>query len=266
MRKYLILFSLLLLVCGCNETAESPNFNDGTGGQDNISPGPTPGPTPPAPGPTPAPPTVETKTLNFKASDLNPEDAVMVYKKRVKPTQLGTPVDDEDCHNKYKDRCIKDRQVLFQFNIEEINERFPADLWDVVEFKLEASFFSVSGDISNELLCLLNRKVCSGVEIKKLGGIRLPFLWRNSKFWTGLPREHVLNRKFDQVLRSGINSNGVAVLVEESFNLIELFSLTPKTLLTTIRKNKQLHFSVSSDTYVEDPELTISLKRRLLSQ
>jgi len=261
----MFLFLTLFFLAGCNDAAITPSFNDGTGGQGNIAPQPTPTPLP-DPTPEPPPNTPQIKTVTFLASDLNEADANMVYKKRIEPIQLAVAVEDKDCHQEHQSKCIKNRQVLFQFNIEEINKLYPSYLWDILSFELKASYFSVSAGLSHELICLLNNKVCSGVEIDKYGGLRFPFIWRNSKFWTNNPKDHVVNDHFSKFLKAGVDTRGVTIWKNKVFDLTQLLGLTERTLLTTIRKNNELHFSVTSDTFIEDPELTIKVKRRLLSR
>lgn len=269
MKNLIILSFALLLLASCN--SDDPIIptgpNSDVGGNDDLNPGPVPNPTPT---PTPPPPPInETVNLELLPSDLNKDDTTLVYRKMFKTVQLGENRDHRHCDDDYKSTCIVNRQVLFQFNVEDINKNYPSELWDVTRVSLKANYYSVGKNERTELLCILNNRLCSGKAISKIAGLKIPFikiLWRNGQFWIGRDEDHVMNDIFHKALLDGEIHEKLFIRKDLTLDLSRTFNMQPPALQTLVRKSEGVHFSVTDDTYVEDPVLSVSLKRRLPSR
>lgn len=263
------LFSLLSLTsCNSDDPTIPTGPNSGVGGNDDLNPGPDPTPDP-TPTPTPTPPPTEKVVIELQPSDLNKDDTTLVYRKMFKPVQLGEPRKHRHCDDDHKDTCVVNRQVLFQFSTTSLNETYEQELWDVTKVTLKANYYSIGKNHRTELLCLLNNRLCTGKAISKIAGLNIPFiklLWRNQKFWIGRDEDHVMNDVFHQELLSGKVNDNLFIRKDLTFDIARTFILPATDLQTLVRKNEGIHFSVTDDTFVEDPVLTIHLKRRLPSR
>ncbi|MCF8060235.1 MAG: hypothetical protein K9K67_13120 [Bacteriovoracaceae bacterium] len=261
--KLLVISLFILFVSSCQKDQSPIPTNTGrdVSGNDDLSPTPTP-----VPAPVPTTPPLEEEVVSLQPSDLNKNDTNVVYRKMFRPIGLNEPRDDHRfCHPDYKDRCVVNRQVLFQFSTTFINENYPSELWDILKINLTANFYSVGKNQRTELLCLLNNRVCSGKAISQVIGLKVPFLkilWRNHKFWIGRDEDHVLNDKFHHELIAGAVDETIYIRENLSMDLKEFLSLATTDMQTLVRKNEGIKFSVTDDTYVEDPILTIRLRRR----
>lgn|GEM_PF-2531483 len=257
-----LLLMTLLFSCQQDETTIPKSPNRDVSGNDDLNPTPTPTPVPP-----PTPPPLQTEVLILQPSDLNKNDTNIVYRKMFKPVGLNETRDDHRfCHKDFKDKCVVNRQVLFQFSTTSINSSFPSELWDITKIELTANYYSVGKNQRTELLCLLNNRRCSGKAISNVIGLKVPFLkilWRNNKFWIGRDEDHVINDKFHQALLDGKLDEGIFVRQNLAIDLARFLSLPSTEIQTLVRKNEGIQFSVTDDTFVEEPILTIHFRRRL---
>lgn len=259
------------LIGACSEESPNPvNMMPPVVDNDDLNPQPPPsdGPSPaPGPGPTPAPP--EVVTLNIDPSELNKNDTTIVYRGFIKPVGLKEPRKHKKCPDRFENQCLINRQVLFQFNLEEINQSYPQELWDVSSIELHADYFSFGEKYRTELFCILNLKKCSGKAITKIAGLNIPFikvLWRNPKFWRGRDEDHIMNELFHIELLNGKLHEGIYIRKGLIMDLTRTFNIPDTALQTLVRKNNNLQFTVTDDTFVEFPNLQINLRRRLPSR
>lgn len=253
----------------CSNDSASPIDPLAIGGNDDLNPNPGDGRDDGNPDPTPTPgppPANERVVLTLQPSDLHKDDTTIVYRSFIKPIGLNEPRDHRDCPDNYKDQCVVNRQILFQFNTEPLNETYPQELWDVTFVELKADYYSSGEKHRTELLCILNIKLCSGKAKSKIAGIKIPFgklLWRNSKFWRGRDDDHLVNEAFHSELLNGKVQKNFFVRKDLRMNLTRIFNLPNTEIQTLVRKNEGIQFSVTDDTYVDSPILTIGLQRRL---
>lgn len=260
------LWILILLVSSCSNDAPVVTDPLAVGGNDDLNPNPVPTPLPnpiPTPGPEPEP---ITKSFTLQPSDLHKDDTTLVYRSYIKAIGLNEPRDHRKCPDEYNSQCVLNRQVLFQFITHDLNSNYPQELWDVTDIELKADYYSLGKKYRTELLCLLNNKLCTGKAMTKIAGLNIPFikiLWRNPSFWTGRDEDHVVNDWFHGELLKGKVLDDFFVRRDLILNLQRHLNMPTTSIQTLLRKNEGIQFTVTDDTYVENPILSIKLKRRL---
>lgn len=272
MKKLIFVTTLLplLTLLSCSNGSDVPVDPLAIGGNDDLNPDPGPGdgdnPGPnPTPTPTP-PPGDQTVSITLEPSDLHKDDTTIVYRSYIKAVGLNEPRKHRNCPDNFKNQCVVNRQILFQFNVEDLNETYPQELWDITSIELKGDYYSVGEKYRTELLCILNNKVCSGKAITKIAGLNIPFvklLWRNPRFWRSRDEDHVVSEAFHTELLNGKVQKDFFVRKGLFMNLSRTFNLANTEIQTLVRKNESIHFGVTDDTYVEFPSLKINLKRRL---
>lgn len=270
MKKLIFLLTLvpLLTFTSCSDESQLPIDPLAIGGNDDLNPDPGPGDGDnPAPTPTPTPPPQNQRvTITLEPSDLNKDDTNIVYRSYIKAVGLNEPRKHRKCPDNFKNQCVVNRQILFQFNVDEINKDYPQELWDITFIELKADYYSLGEKYRTELLCVLNNKICSGKAITKIAGIDIPFvklLWRNPRFWRGRDENHVVSESFHAELLSGKVQKDFFIRKNLTMSLSRTFNLADTELQTLVRKNEGIQMSVTDDTYVEFPTLKIGLKRRV---
>lgn len=267
----------LLVFSSCKKGGELPPIpSDGLSNSEDLKPDPNaPKPTPPPlpgdPGQPsdPGDPTPQSVKINILASDINPNSVELVYRKFIKPMQLGEVTHDEECHPNLTDKCIWNSQVIFGFDTEYLNKDYPKELWEITHVELTASFYSLAPNKRGELFCSLDLKVCSGAYTKDAltndssEGKILKFFIKNPKFWVGKNKRHVVNNDFTELLKLHKIEDHLWIVRDHTFELGKLFKLPLNEVKTLMRKTHILSFSVSDDTYVEDPIIKVYLNRRL---
>lgn len=273
----------LLTFSSCKSGGELPPIPaDRVTDSGDLQPDPSaPRPTPPSlPGdggdsdqPTdPADPIPTSIKINILPSDIDPNSVNLVYRKFIKPMQLGEVTHDEDCHPGLLDKCIWNSQVIFGFDTEYLNKNYPKELWEITNVELTSSFYSLAPNKRGELFCSLNLKVCSGSYTKDAltddtnERKRLKLFIKNPKFWVGKNKNHVLNNDFSKLLKLHQIEKHLWIVKDHTFQFGKLFRLGANDVKTLMRKIRILSFSVTDDTYVEDPIIKVYLNRRLPNQ
>ena len=72
-----------------------------------------------------------------------------------------------------------------------------------------------------------------------------------------------MNDKFHELLELGKVRSGLYIRNGMSLNLSNFLKLDYRQMNTLVRKNEKIEFSVTDDTYVEDPNLEVEFTRRL---
>lgn len=281
--RFLILFPLLSLIglASCKKGGELPPIpNDGVTNSGDLKPDPSaPTPTPPPlPGDPgnpdqpsdPGDPNPQTVNVKILPSDIDPNSVALVYRKFIKPMQLGEVTKDEDdCHPSLPHKCIWNSQVIFGYDTEYLNKDFPKELWEITNVEITASFYSLAPNKRGELFCSLDLKICSGeytrdaVTDDNSEHKQLKFFIKNPKFWVGRNKDHIVNDIFTQLLKLNQIEDHLWIVRDHTFDFGKLFNLKLNDVRTLLRKTRILSFSVSDDTYVEDPIVKVYLNRRL---
>ena len=259
----LIIVALLSLsfLYSCKSTQpDEPDFSGG--GRDDLQPAPDPEPTP-IPDDPPAPPRVETWSL--EGDDISKEErkeTPIPYRTWfVKTINLNQNVENKKCVSGYEDRCVVNRQLLFQFRTEEIQEKYPTEFWSLKSARLTGSYYSVGKNNRTELLCLLNANHCSGQGILKNWFGKL--IWWSSKFWTKKYDHIVKNKWFNEFLIEGYDATDkLYIRRDETVNLLDIFPVRLIDMERYVRKDKSVKFSITDDTYIEDPILHLEFIER----
>ncbi len=212
----------------------------------------------------PTNPTPQNVKLDILPSDVNPDSVTLVYRKTIDPLQLGETSDPKDCHPSFPHKCVWNSQVIFGYSTEFLNNEYPKELWEITAIEMTVSFYTHALNKRSELFCLHNTKMCSGQLSKDdKANEEAKLIVKNPKFWTGKDGNHVANSLFTTVLGNHRIEKELWIVKDYTFNLAKLFKLTDLQLHTLFRKESIISFSVSDDTYVEDPLVKVYLKRRL---
>ncbi len=254
LKSTLLCFVLVLGLTSCDKG--SPQVDDPfkpvapptTGGDiddnDDLNPAPTPTPDP-----------LPTAVVLIEPSDVNPDDIILTYKKRkARPLPLGESKDEKECHPQFKHYCMVDGQVLFQFPLEDLNTRYPKEIWAVTNVTLRSDFYSLRYDDLADIICISNSRLCSGVSLKN---------HRERKFWRNDVTDYLKSNHFSEGITRGLTFDDLKIVKDFKIILTRFFSLTSPELQTLIRKNNDLIFNVAKDIYVDSPQLKIELKRRV---
>ena len=270
--KNLISVALLMAIIAlsnlssCNKGGDIPPIpDDAIRNTDDLKPepdrdtGPVPtDPSQPEP-PTTPPPTGPTQAVQrISPSDVNPDDVILVYRKMIDPMQLGQISDSRKCHPALPSKCIWNSQVIFGYQTDDLNKNYPKELWEITHIEFTSSFYSLAIKKRDELLCMHNIKMCSG----ELGKDDDKFIVKNPKFWNGDNDDHIVDNQFTNLLRAHQIEDDLWIVKDHTFDLGKLFRLDIYALRRLFRKNDFISFSVSDDTYVEDPEIKVYLQRR----
>jgi hypothetical protein len=276
MGKQIFLSLLILLVLPFFQSCKENELPEGTqrivdnnddlrpnppGAQD--PPEPTPGPTP-LPRPNPGRATVQILPYDLANGELGKYKSA--YRKKYIPfAGLKEPAISEDCAPGFIDRCVVNRQVLFQFFTETINKKYPKETWGIKSIQLTGSFYTIAKNHKTESICMLNNKKCSGVALTKFPKFGLPllvklFVWEKD-FWAKKTNQTMVNNHFFQLLSEGWSPEEKLFKRENlALDLTQLFALRLVDFDTLVRKNKSLIFSISDDTFVENPSLILTLE------
>lgn len=188
----------------------------------------------------------------------------LVYKNMLKSISLGESVKYKKCPDGHEHHCIKDRQVVFQFDLSNI--ALPNNNYRIKDAILVADYYSIGKNFRTELLCLLNTKTCSGRGIIKIPRLGLSFLvkmlWWNKTFWTRSYEETVVTTKFHDDLEKGwIEDENIFILEDHSLSLQTLFNWPNDNLNHLIKTHKKWNFSVTDDTYIDRPKMQLRFER-----
>lgn len=256
--------AFLLLFLGCGNphiVEEDASNNDVVDGNKPVTPRPPN---------TPRPPDQREKVvLVFDARQAEDDDLSglkIPYKtKIVKTIEYGDYKKTKSCPKKYRKKCVKNRQVLFSFDVEEARYLLE-DGFSVASVELGGNFYSIGKNYRTELLCLLNTNRCSGRSIIKLPVLGLSFLvkmlWWEKKFWEAGHDTVVRNDGFHQFLLRGWNESEGLFLIENQFiNLEEYLHLDPDRAANLLRSSSSVSFAITDDTNIENAKLKIELIR-----
>lgn len=271
---YSLLLGALLATSCSNKDEGFPESQIPTGGNDDLKPGPGNPSDPNDPGnPDDPTPPRETGFLTFETEQLSKDelkDLKAPYKNFwVKRWNVNETDDSKKCAENYKDRCVHNKQVVMQFDVSEINEKFPPQLWTIVYAKLNASYYSLHKNHRTELLCFLNASKCSGQVVEKIPGIGLGFIakffWWDKDFWKPGDENVLTNDFFHNLLKDNYNEDEkVYILKDSSLDVVNVFQIPQEQLQTLMRKENKVRFVVADDTYPENPQLQLKFKRKAL--
>ncbi len=214
------------------------------------------------------PPGPQTAFTTILPSDVNPKSVVLVYRKSIDPLQLGEVTDSGSCHDSFKHKCVKNSQVLFGYDTTALNKDYPPELWEIDSVELEVSLYSIGLQKRSELFCIHNLKLCSG-ELNKdddeddKGKFDIKFIVKNPKFWTGDNDDHITNNIFTNLLRVNQIEDDLWIVRDHVFDVAKLYNLSIHGLRRLFRKTSFISFSISDDTFVEDPIVKIYMTKRL---
>ncbi len=206
-------------------------------------------------------PPQQSAVLKILPSDVNPDSVTLVYRKTIEPLQLGETSDPKDCHPSFPTKCVWNSQVIFGYSTDFLNNEYPKEVWEIAAVEMTVSFYTHALNKRSELFCLHNTKMCSG-QIGKDDG---KFIVKNPKFWTGKDGNHVANALFTAVMGRNRLEESLWIVHDYTFSLGKMFKLSDNDLRILFRKKDIVSFSVSDDTYVEDPIIKVYLNRRVHS-
>tara|TARA_R110002049_G_scaffold300492_1_gene491408 strand:- start:356 stop:1159 length:804 start_codon:yes stop_codon:yes gene_type:complete len=262
-RSYLFLVcfcsSLLLLTsCGKNPHLVDQLASE-VGGNDTLEPDPTPIPTP-TPTPTPPP---SAKFVELGARDYDPSSGEKVvvelpYRtKKVKTIQYGISQSNIMCRLFGKDNCVRNRQVLFAFDIPALGK-----ITKLHDIRIQANFIVYGKSYDTELLCLNNIGTCSGNGIKKIPLLGLQKYvkkkWWNPTYWAAGYEDVVKNKYFhNQLKKSSVVNRNTRTTGPQDLSLKDLFDLNESDLLGLLSDQESFWFTLTDDTFVQSPKLVI---------
>lgn len=257
----------MFFITSCKNPSVVEQANPGSvSGKDPIGDNPTPDPTPTPPPPRPQRIVIELEGRRTNSDDL---DGLRIpYKKGlVKTISLGDNRKGKWCADNYKDQCVKNRQVQFSFDLDEIPYLLDGQ-YRVVKSEVQGSFYSIGKNYKTELICLLNIKKCSGrsiIRIPKLGlSFLIKMLWWDKKFWKEGHDSVVANDWFHTQMMGTWNDDEKLFLMEDwSFRMSSLFNLHNDELNEVFKSERPLVFTVTDDTYVESPKIKLTLEEVL---
>lgn len=263
MRSRLSFFYVLLTLMVLGACGKNPHIIDSLvpiGGNDQINPEPTPTPDPGDPLPPPPP---GAQLITLEARDYNPETGEKVvvelpYRtKKVKYVAYGKSQSGLMCRLFGKDNCVRNRQVLFAFDIPTIGR-----IKKIHDIRLQANFVTYGLSFHTELLCLNNIGTCSGNGIRKIPILGLSKYvkkkWWNATYWATGYDDVVRNDFFQKALNASksINQHTTVTGIKD-FSLRTLFDLGDRELLNLLRNEKSLWFTLADDTFVMSPKLLV---------
>ncbi|GAB4419184.1 MAG: hypothetical protein OHK0056_29140 [Bacteriovoracaceae bacterium] len=258
----ILIFLCFLSACGNPHITEDLP-GDSLSGTTPVEPIPqTPNWPPPNPEEPPQHVLVEVTGQSAIDSDINQLN--LVYSKVLKPIGLGETVKSKQCPKGHEHHCIKDRQVVFQFDLN--SAQMPGNNYRIKEAILVGDFYSIGKNFRTELLCLLNTKTCSGRGIIKIPRLGLSFmvkmLWWNKKFWDRTYDETVVTTHFHDQLEKGFNQDEEIYILEDfSFSLDELFNWHKDNINHLYQNHKVWNFSITDDTFIDRPKLQLRFER-----
>lgn len=263
MQKALTFFCLLILAASCG----NPHVTGviGTKKTEGNTPIET---SPDNPTPTPPPESLPQKiTIEVPASVISNEEAKkmnQVYKKIVKNNELGNPVKSRSCPDGHDHHCIKNRQVVFQFDLTQTT--FPDSHYALKDAELIADYYSIGKNFRTELICLLNSNICSGKGIIRIPKIGLEYLvkmlWWDRTFWAKGYSKTVPTTLFMDALDEGWDENAKMYIRENQLlSLRELFKWSDLNLQELLANNKKWNFSVTDDTFIDRAQLRLNFER-----
>lgn len=184
--------------------------------------------------------------------------------KIVKKIALGESRKTKKCPDAFKKKCVKNRQVSFNFNLKELSSFDPFDT-KVVDINLTGTFYSIGKNHRTELLCILQIKRCSGRSIIKLPGIGLGFLvkmiWWDKEFWADGYEKVIRSTLFHDELNNSYNEEaGLYIMEKKTFSLKDLLAYRAGLLHQVIIENDNLTFTVADDTFAEQLSLDVILQ------
>ena len=275
----LVVSSTLILLNSCDKGGDLPAIPENVirdsddltpapdSDQDNQNPdnpdnsGDTNDPTDPDTPTQPTDPRPQSAIQRILPSDVNPDDVILVYRKSIDPMQLGQVTDSRKCHPVFPHKCIWNSQVIFGYDTTILNQDYPKELWEITSVEITTSLYTLAIDKRDEFFCIHNLKLCSG-ELNK-DDDNQKFIVKNPKFWNGDNDDHMTNNIFTNVLRAHQIEDELWIVRDHSFDIAKLYNLSTLNLRTLFRKNNFISFSISDDTYVEDPIIKVYLNRRL---
>lgn len=261
--QVLLLGCLLVVSCGNPHVVEDPKRDDIVNGNDPINPGPNDPPKPP--------PRPQKVVINLDARPVEGDDLSglkIPYKKwLVKTINLGENRKGKWCAKNFKNECVKNRQVQFSFDLDEVPYLLDGD-YRVVKANLKGSFYSIGKNYKTELLCLLNINRCSGrsiIRIPKFGmSFLVKMLWWDKKFWKDGHDKVVINDWFHTQMMSTWDDEEKLYLMEDwSLPLSSLFGMRSEHLTELFQSERPLTFTVTDDTYVKDLSIELVLEEVL---
>jgi len=265
MKKLMVLFTLSILVvaCGNPHISEEPTIGNSTSGNTPVEPVPQDPNWPPT-DPNQPPQYVLIEVPAHAVTSDEAKQMNLIYKKIVKTIELGDTVKTKSCPKGHDHHCVKNRQVVFQFDLTKID--LPDNQYKIQDAELVADYYSIGKNYRTELLCLLNSNVCSGKGILKIPRIGLSFLvkmlWWNSAFWVNDYDQMVPTTLFQDTLDSGWDDNeNIFIRENQAFSLKDLFAWPVENLGHLLDRHKKWNFSISDDTFVDRPILKLRFQR-----
>ncbi len=268
--------SLFILtgLTGCSNKDEGfPEASIPSRGDNDLKPDPSDPNDPNDPVPPPQP--RETGFMTFEPEDLSKDelkDLQAPYKNFwVKRWNINKTDDNRKCSDSYKDRCIHNKQVIVQFDLDEIKNQFPPQKWTIVYAKLQASYYSLKKNHRTELLCFLNAKRCSGQVVERIPNIGLGFIarffWWDKDFWKEGPDSVIANNYFHNLLNENYKEEDEIFILKESIlDVSNVFDINLEKMQTIFRKQEKIQFAVADDTFIESPKLELKFKKKSLKQ
>ncbi|MDC1175588.1 hypothetical protein OAT67_09325, partial [Bacteriovoracaceae bacterium] len=187
------------------------------------------------------------------------------YKKGiVKHLSLGESRKGKWCAKNFKNRCVKNRQVHFAFDLDEVPYLLDGQ-YRVVKSEIQASYYSIGKNYKTEMLCFLNINRCSGRSIIKIPRLGLSFLikmlWWDKKFWENGYDAVVSNDWFhSQMMNTWSDEEELYLMENSSLAMSSLFNLHSDELTDIFKSERSLVFTVTDDTFVEDPKIKLTLE------
>lgn len=264
MKRFVTLMTLAILIvsCGNPHISEEP-ANDNVTGTTPVEPDPQDPNWPPQdPQQPPQKVLVEVNAQAVTADEAKQMN--LVYKKIVKTIELGNTVKSKSCPDGHDHHCVKDRQVVFQFDLTNVD--LPDNKYKLEDAEILGDYYSIGKNYRTELLCLLNSNVCSGKGILKFPKIGLSFLvkmlWWNSAFWVNDYNQMVPTTLFQDTLDSGWNPNeNIFIRENQLFSLKDLYNWPSENLQHLLDRHKKWNFVISDDTFVDRPLLRLRFQR-----
>tara|TARA_R110000868_G_scaffold132380_3_gene343211 strand:+ start:34291 stop:35097 length:807 start_codon:yes stop_codon:yes gene_type:complete len=259
--SFLVLLGVLMTLTACGK---NPHIIDQLGGEiggnDPIGTDPTPTPNPGDPLPPPPP---QAKLITLAPRDYNPSSGEKVvvelpYRtKKVKHVAYGKSQTGLLCRLFGSDNCVRNRQVLFAFDIPAIGK-----INRIHDIRLQANFVTYGRSFDTELICLNNIGTCSGNGIRKIPVLGLSKYvkkkWWNSNYWAAGYEDVVRNDYFQQALNASktVNEHTTVTGIKD-FSLKTLFDLGDQDLINLLRQEQSFWFTVADDTFVMSPKLLV---------
>ncbi len=168
------------------------------------------------------------------------------------------------CLFRQKGECVKNRQLFFKIETEQIKELISQKHIKSIHLKLDFSTFIYH--FNTEIICLMNNKRCSGQAVgmnfkEPLKSITKFKYW--NKDFLDLNESNIKTSNFMWKINNTWDEGAKKSHEKDSFmNLLTYFQMSVSDWEDIINNDEYIEFMIGDDTYIENAELVIVFKEQ----